>query len=194
LRLHGRFVTLAVVAFGGLLAAAPGAFGAGSIVVNGNFEHPAVAGPFQDFFPPGFRGWRIDRGSVDVVHTFWRAASRDQSLELNGQARGAISQRLETVPGADYRLRFKFAGNPDTEFSACQDPALRIKQMRVSWDGDSLGSFAFDITGQTFDDMGWEPISIPVTASASTTSLRFTSQTDGFCGPAIDHVVVIPIS
>lgn len=189
MRLRERLITLAVVAFGGLIAPAPGALGAGSIVVNGNFEHPAVAGPFEDLFPPGFRAWTIDGGSINVVHTFWRAASRKQSLDLNGQSSGTISQGLETVPGADYRLRFSFAGNPDP---GCEDPAVPIKRMKVFWDGDSLGSFEFDTTGQTFDDMGWEPISIPVTASTTTTSLSFASKTDGFCGPAIDHVVVKP--
>lgn len=157
---------------------------------NGDFEAPRVSGAFAQFFPPGFKKWDITRGSIDIVHTFWQAASGVQSIDLDGTARGAIAQGVPTVPDAEYLLSFQLAGNPDMSF--CPDPSAQIKRMEVFWGATSLGIFEFDVAGHTFADMGWTPVSIPVTAPDTKTRLRFISRTRGLCGPTLDDVAVTP--
>ena len=55
MRLRKRFVTLAVVACGGLMAAAPGAFGANPTASCVGAGSSALAPGQQDVFPPGER-------------------------------------------------------------------------------------------------------------------------------------------
>jgi choice-of-anchor C domain-containing protein len=167
------------------------AAGQTSIVVNGDFESPAVPGSFQVFFPPGFDSWTVDAGSVDVVHELWTAASGVQSVDLNGNccAAGAISQVLPTTAGTTYTLSFAFAGNPDPNPICASSPV--VKQMEVFWDGASAGTFTFDTTGHTLADPGWQTTSLSVTAPSGATTLRFGSLIPGACGPTIDDVAVV---
>jgi choice-of-anchor C domain-containing protein len=163
-----------------------------SIVVNGDFEQPVVFGDYATVGPPGFDGWTVDAGTVDIVHELWTAASGLQSLDLNGFCcipAGSISQALPTTPGATYILSFSLAGNPDPVPICLGSP--QVKEMEVFWGEASLGVFEFDVTGHTLADPGWQQISMPVAAGPSTTTLRFTSLLDGFaCGPALDDVAV----
>jgi choice-of-anchor C domain-containing protein len=160
-----------------------------SIVVNGDFEVPVVSN-YQPFFPPGFDGWAVDSGSVDIVRELWTAASGAQSIDLNGDccAAGSISQNLATTPGATYVLSFSYAGNPDPNPICASSPV--VKQSEVFWGGTSLGVLVFDTTGHTLADPGWQTASLPVTAAESTTTIRFTSLTPGACGSALDDVAV----
>jgi choice-of-anchor C domain-containing protein len=161
-----------------------------TIVANGDFEAPVVTGNFEVFFPPGFDAWTVDAGSVDIVRELWSAASGTQSVDLNGNCcdPGAIMQSLTTTPGVTYSLSFSFAGNPDPNPICASSPV--IKQMEVFWAGTSLGVFAFDTTGHTLADPGWQAISLPVSASSGVTTLRFASLIPGACGPALDNVAV----
>lgn len=160
-----------------------------SIVVNGDFEVPAVSN-FRPFFPPGFEAWTVDAGSVDIVHELWTAASGVQSVDLNGNCcdPGSMFQDLPTTPGTTYILSFSFAGNPDPNPICQTSPA--IKRMEVFWGAMSAGVFEFDTAGHTLEDPGWQAASLPVTAVAGTTRLRFTSLIPGACGPALDDVAV----
>jgi choice-of-anchor C domain-containing protein len=182
------------VAFAAVLAVLPARAGAqdqASIVVNGDFEVPVVSN-YQPFYPPGFDAWTVDAGSVDIVHELWAAASGVQSVDLNGNCcdPGSILQNLPTTTGAGYVLSFSFAGNPDPNPICLTSPV--IKRMEVFWGETSVGVFVFDTTGHTLADPGWQAVSLPVTANASTTTLRFTSLIPGACGPALDDVAVTP--
>jgi hypothetical protein len=202
--MHGRirpaaqYLALALVALVSV-ASAGRAEAQTSIVANGDFESPLVSGPFENFPWPGFDSWGVeptspdgDWADVDIVRDLWPAASGVQSVDLNGSygSGAALTQTLATEVGVTYMLSFAFAGNPDRS-EACVTRHV-VKSMEVLWGETSVGVFTFDTTGWSLADPGWQRISMPVSATASATSLAFRSLDYGACGPALDAVAVKP--
>ena len=89
-----------------------------NLLVNGSFEAPDTSsspfpwgyayGPTTDpSFPcyrgPSIPGWRITRGTIDVLSRFWPAADGRQSIDLVGSPGAAtIEQSFPTEPGREY--------------------------------------------------------------------------------------------
>jgi hypothetical protein len=107
----------ALIAAVAIVPSQAGAQNQASIVVNGDFEQPAVSGLWVAVGPPGFDGWTVDSGTVDIVHELWSAASGAQSLDLTGllDEPGTISQSLPTTPGGTVRPEFRVRGQPRPE-------------------------------------------------------------------------------
>ena len=97
-----------------------------NLVVNGDFETPIAPDRCLTLSSDQLTGWKIERGDVDVVSTYWPAEHGDQSLDLNGLTSGAISQTIATEPTHWYRLTFFYAGNPD-ENAADTDRAAEVQ-------------------------------------------------------------------
>jgi choice-of-anchor C domain-containing protein len=156
-------------------------------VINGGFETPRETGyVVHTAGDRAIAGWNIDSGSVDVVASdVWQPSQGRQSLDLTGSTEaGRIRQVLIVTPGASYNVEFDLAGNPDG--------APAIKELNVYWDGAQVGStLTFDTTGHSRTDMGWEHVSLPVTATGDTATLEFESLTAPFYGPVIDNVRVV---
>lgn len=156
-----------------------------NLVVNGDFELPYFGEPYRGI-PPGpyIYAWYVEPSSVDVVGSYWQAASGLQSVDLSGTHPGAIRQQLSTSAGQRYTLSFACAGNP--EF-------VSIKTMEVWWGGVKLDTLQFDTTGHSFANMGWVYHSYTVTGSGSDT-LRFASVSADNCfGPALDDISVTAV-
>jgi Protein of unknown function (DUF642) len=193
----GRRLSLIVVMAAAVTLGTTTAAGAHTNVLkDGSFETPQVQPPFETF--EGFVGpWAVG-GTVDVVtdtlaaqptRSGWQAAKGSQSLDLNGGGTGAVWQDVPTTPGAQYVVRYSFAGNP---LSRC-GPV--VKRFAVVWDGVVVAVNRFDTTGHTFAHMGWVTRRHRVTATGSTSRLAFESlTTTGFCGPALDLVRVTPVA
>lgn len=182
---------------GGSAAGRPGARSGGAVggelVTNGSFED----GPEPDPTGPGFTpveagaatipGWAVTRGSVDYIGPYWQHADGRRSVDLNGNEPGAIAQTLRTRPGAKYRVTFRLSGN------GCggDNPA---KVVAVSAAG-GRAEFTIDMTGRTYEAMGWETRTWEFTATAAETPLEFASATDAppACGPALDWVSVVEV-
>ena len=64
---------------------------------------------------------------MDIVGEWWDAAEGHQSLDLNGEDRGAIFQDLKTEPGRTYYLTFSLAASPDS-------PPQKLT-FQLMWDG-----------------------------------------------------------
>jgi choice-of-anchor C domain-containing protein len=157
---------------------------AANIVVNGDFESPAVAALFNTYAAgASVGGWSVSRHSVDLVGSEWVAAKGQQSVDLNGLAIGSLFQNLPTTPGQSYVLRFALAGNPGGPSG--------IKTVHVDL-GGTADTLTFDATGRSAADMGWTYHEIPITADGSVVRLAFTSLTVGVHGPVLDDVSVIP--
>ena len=202
--MHGRIrpaaeiLALALVALVSF-ASAERAEAQTSIVTNGDFESPVVSGAFENLTWPGFDSWGVeptspdgDWASIDIVRDLWPAPSGAQSVDLNGSygSGAALTQTLATEVGGTYTLSFSFAGNPDPSEACATSPV--VKSMEVFWGGAGVGVFAFDTTGRSLADPGWQRISMPVSATASATTLAFHSLVYGACGPALDAVAVTP--
>lgn len=174
-----RFIILAV-----LVAAACAPAAAQNLVYNGDFELVQYGDPYLGI-PPGYLdGWYVEPDSVDVIGSYWLAASGMQSIDLNGLHPGGIWQDVTTSAGQSYRLSFAMAGNPDL---------AGVKTMEVWWGGVKLDTLRFDSTGHSTTDMGWAYHSYTVTGSG-TDRLRFVSMSDYDCyGPTLDNVSVTAV-
>lgn len=164
-------------------AAAP----SGSLIVNGSFEAPVIAGSFQLFSSiPGWQptgscgpGIEIDRNA------FGAAAEGNQSIELNTTCVNGVSQVVATTPGASYSLAFAFAARPGT--TAAQN------RMEIRFDGlvvDELGPRA---PGAGLE---WSVHQYEVTATGSSATLSFLGldpTASDSVGTELDFVSLVPL-
>ena len=157
--------------------------------VNGDFELGTDTGPWfttLEAGSTGLAGWTILSGSIDYKGAYWQAGDGNRSIDLNGNAAGAISQTFDTIAGMGYIVDFLLSGNPDGS------PV--IKTLEVSATGNAAAQYLFDTTGVTHADMGWEGRTYQFIATGNTTTLTFASLTDGnFYGPALDGISVVPV-
>lgn len=156
----------------GLVAASallPAVGHSANMLANGSFEtvDPGFKEQFltisagEDKLP----GWTVDSGSIDHIGNYWQADDGTKSLDMDGNAVGAISQSFATVAGITYQVSFAMAGNPD---------GGGIKKLQVSADGQSA-DFTFDSTGKSATNMGWVTNGWSFVADDSTASLAFQS-------------------
>ncbi len=159
----------------------------GSLIVNGSFEAPVIAGSFQLF--SSIPGWgptgSCDPGIEIDRNAFGVAAEGNQSIELNTTCVNGASQVVATTPGASYSLAFAFAARPGT--TAAQN------QMEIRFDGlvvDQLGPRA------PAAGLEWSIHQYEVTATGSSATLSFQgtdpTATDGV-GTELDFVSLVPL-
>jgi choice-of-anchor C domain-containing protein len=182
-------VIAAVCSLGPVASAATG-----SVVRDGDFERPVAPADAWTTYAAGDRvlKWRVPTGSIDLIGAYqegditFAPAAGTQSIDLAGDNPGSIAQRLPTVIGQTYTLRFAMAGNPQ-----CGIPA--VKHMRVAWNHVRVARLSFDVTGHTPSDPGWIYQEFSVVATAPSTLLKFRAANNVvFCGPALDDVSVVP--
>ena len=155
---------------------------------NGGFEELVIGGSYQVFFAGADigGGWTVENGTVELVRDYWTAAEGHQSVDLSGifDQAGTIYQDIPTIPGQAYTLRFAFAGNPED--------AGADKHMKVFWNDGELADLTFNTAGRSFTDMGWTYYTYTVTATSSSSRVKFQSLTFNFLGPVIDDVSLRP--
>jgi choice-of-anchor C domain-containing protein len=157
--------TVASVLFLALTAAAQ----ASNLVADGSFSEGAGVGSFSTISAGGNIGaWSVTSGSVDLIGSYWTAPT-GYSIDLDGNAPGAISQDLSLAAGG-YLLTFSLAGNPDG--------GNTTKSVEVSIDGVTR-DYTFNTAGQSKDSMGWVTESIWFTNTDAATTLSFTSKDAG---------------
>ncbi len=158
-----------------------------NLVSDGDFEDPAIPGPWNVVYyaPAIFGSWTIESGSIDHIGPgYWQAASGYQSVDLNGYSAATIYQDIPTTPGESYSLSFAMAGNPHG--------GPWVVTMEVWWEASLIDTLTFDTTGHSINDMGWTRYQYAVVASDDSTRLRFKSITGTCCnGPTLDNVTVV---
>lgn len=158
-----------------------------SVLADGSLETPRVKpNTFQTFTAGQFLGpWKVTIGSVDLKDAgYWQAAKGKQSMDLNGNETGAVSQTFATVTGTAYTVRYALAGNSDG-----QAPAVKTGTVLI--DGQNVQDLSFDATGKTHTDMGYVTRQVHFVATGKSTTLTFASTTPNAGGPVIDDVTVI---
>ncbi len=161
-------------------------------LTNGSFESGVAIPGFPGFVMlstgdnTSVPGWTVVSGTVDYIGDYWVEDHGTRSLDLTGSdgTAGAVSQTVTTVAGHTYEVTFDFAGNPDC--------APATKTLRVNA-GGAPQTYTFDVTGQSVVDMGWTSETFEFTATGPSTTLTFASLDLGFCGPALDNVVVTDV-
>lgn len=169
---------------------------AANLVANSGFESPALTGNVMRYtcacVPAGF-AWTVGGAGVDLIRMYWLPQEGAQSLDLNqdiqtaGTPPGAVSQVINTTPGATYTIGFWMAANPDHSRAPHDGPAL--KTMDVSF-GATTNPYSFDVTSSTLAVPGWTYHEFDAVASGASTTLSFVSTTIGYAGAAIDNVSV----
>ncbi|MEU2083125.1 choice-of-anchor C family protein [Streptomyces albus] len=153
---------------------------------DGGFEYPKVPPLNIQQYAAGqsFGPWKVVSGTVDLIGAgYWPAAEGSQSLDLNGNEAGGVSQTFATTPGTTYTVTYSLAGNPDL--------GPTVKTGKVLVDGQDVQDFSCDITGRSRQDMGWGSRRATFVATGSSTTLTFLSTTaNSPSGPVIDDVKV----
>jgi choice-of-anchor C domain-containing protein len=158
---------------------------AGGSTIGDSFETPAAAGGFVRY-PAGTQlgPWTVTTGNVDLTTTaLWQAAEGRQSLDLDGDAPGAVARTIATTPLLTYRITYALAGN------YVGAPAVKTGEVRAN--GKVIQEMSFDTTGRYRDSMGYLRQTAYVLAKSSSLRLEFASTTTpGDFGPVIDDVRV----
>lgn len=174
--MKGLFVGLAAI------LALPGTAQAAAFV-NGDFESGIETGSdFVTLNSTGVDGWTVLSGTIDYIGGYWTAGSGSRSIDLNGSSAAVLAQTFDTIAGLTYTVEFLLAGNP-----VAGGPALKILEVAAS--GNAAQQYTFDTTGYSQADMGWTNQSYIFTAGSDSTTLSFSSLTEGqYYGPALDGV------
>ncbi len=154
-------------------------------IVNGDFAiPPAPAGGFDTYLggSTAITGWTVLGDSVQVVNTYWQLPpGGGQSVDLDGNAPGGLSQTVATTPGQTYTIDFVLSGNPDG------GPAT--KQLSVSA-GIGAELYTYTTGSNTHLDMMYVPETFTFMATGSSTTLTFLSgDVASPYGPVIGNVV-----
>src|SRR5262245_58241365 len=88
-----------------------------NLLVNGSFEEgPDDIGEFKslDKGSDAIKGWKVTRGQIDIVGTFWVAAHGSRSVDLHGSpGYGGIEQTFKTKKGTKYKVELQLAATPE---------------------------------------------------------------------------------
>lgn len=157
-----------------------------NVISNGNFTSCVGCGGVFTTYGAGstnITDWTVQSHSVDLILTYWQAPPLGgNSVDLDGNAPGGISQTFSSVIGQQYLVTFYLSGNPDSG-----DPT---KDLRVSA-ASAFQDYSFLVTGDK-NNMGWVAHTFLFSALATTTTLNFSSLEVGSAfGPAIGNIDVV---
>ncbi len=175
-----------------------------SLLVNGSFESPTV-GPTgiatisMGSSPAGF-GWVVDAGNVEVFGELYPplpgpSFNGQQHLDLNGVLVGTLSQTFSTIAGTDYNFSFVYASN--YVHHDINSPALATVQIVDTDTGtDNVSPFSISHGTSSATDLDWTFLELIFTATGSSSSIVFTSDSINtpLGGILLDDVaVVVPL-
>lgn len=183
-----RSIALAIV----MMVASAGAARASTLIIDGGFEGGADPGTFSTYGTGSLSlpGWTILSGSVDHIGTYWQPSEGSRSLDLSGNAPGAISQTFNTTIGQKYVVSFDLAGNPDEKETGV---VKTIGTSIVTGLSTFASTFTFDVTNTSKANMGWTAVSYSFIAEATSATLFFQSLTNTAYGPALDNIAVAAV-
>jgi hypothetical protein len=179
----GTVKKLPCASFRGALAIAVSLIAATSAnavtVSNGGFEGSTPNAPFQTLTGSALPGWTIN-GSIDLIGSYWKPAEGSNSIDLNGNAEGGISQSLSGLSaGTQYIVSFFISGNPDNGLDTkTATLTLGTGTNPVSYTLSALNSKSM---------MDWKPVSYSFVADSGGSALfSLQSTTAGAYGLAVD--------
>jgi choice-of-anchor C domain-containing protein len=158
-----------------------------NLVTNGTFTANGTPPTFTTVFAPdssSISGWTVVSGSVDLIGDYWQGPlAGGNSIDLDGDSPGAISQAFSDTAGQVYTVTFYLSGNPD-------GPPI-TKTLDVSVDS-TLETYDYTIADNSHSNMDYVEESFTFTGTGMDT-LTFTSGDNGSpYGPVIGDVSVVP--
>jgi len=128
--------------------------------------------------------WTVGGASVDWIGSYW-AAPVGNSIDLDGDAPGAISQSLDGLAAGQYTVTFSLAGNPDG--------GVTEKSVDVSLGGAPAQLVTFD-TATRGPGMGWVTETLTFNVAAGDQTLSFVSaDKSGPYGAALADISVTAV-
>lgn len=163
---------------------------AATIIKDGNFNDPLVAGTFQtvtggNFFGNG-NAWQVLGSSVDVIGSYWVPPTLGGgSVDLDGNAPGGVAQAFNVAAGT-YTLSFYLSGNPDG--------GLGTKNVEVKVGNQDI-TVPYTVTGaNSRSDMQYALETLTFTSTGSGDVLSFLSQDkDSPFGPVIGGISIAAV-
>ena len=155
-----------------------------SIITNGSFEYgPKNVNDYLTLYAGSTKllGWKIERGSIDIIERYWKSSNGKRSIDLCGATCSTISQVIKTIPGRVYQLSFDLSGNGYVN---------EIKTIRVKI-GNLEKVFKFNTYGKNTTKMGWQKHSFNYKSVSNMTRVVFDAPDNlnsSIAGPAIDNV------
>jgi len=157
-----------------------------NLLVNGSFEDgPDDIGQFKslDKGSDAIKGWKVTRGQIDLVGTFFVAAHGSRCIDLHGSpGYGGVEQTFKTKKGAKYKVELQLASTPQAG----------ERGIWVAAAGDKK-KFEVDSGDGTPEKMAWTKVTWEFTAVGDETTLEIytTEKGDDSRGPVIDEVSVV---
>ena len=176
--------TAVLVVLSPITIAAP-ARPAANLIVNGSFEDgPEDFGEYKplDKGSDAIKGWKVTRGQIDLIGTFWTSFEGKRSIDLHGSpGYGGVEQTIKTKKGKRYRVELQLAATPGAGERGIWLEAAGDKK-----------KFDVDSGEGTKEKLNWKKIEWEFTAVGDETTLEIysTEKGDTAQGPVIDDVVV----
>ncbi len=143
------------------------AFAHANLLVNGDFESPAISsGSWTILHGNALTGWSADQNGVELRNNVAGAAySGSQYFELDTTANSSIKQSIQTTIGQNYLFSFAYA--PREGVSAASN------LINVFWDGSLFASITGDGTRNSGN--AWQIYNFNVLALSATSIVSFVA-------------------
>ena len=166
------------------LALAGAAHAAGpNLVTDGTFA--GSAGGYTTVNGGGSIGaWAVGGGSVDWIGNYWTAPGGTNSIDLDGNAPGAISQNITGLAAGLYQVTFDLAGNPDG--------GVTNKLVDVSLGDGAFQQVHFD-TATRGAGMGWVTETLTFDVASGDTLSFVSADGSGPYGAALANISVTAV-
>jgi choice-of-anchor C domain-containing protein len=157
---------------------------------NGSFEDGPNPGSHMELAVNSshIAPWDIDV-AVDYIGSYWQAAAGSRSIDMMASpSKGKISQTFDTTANATYVVTFKLANNP---INAAGQGCDRNVQSSLAYSAPGASGTVTTTAGSSVPtDMKYEDKGFSFVATGSTSKVTFEARESGWCGPALDLVVI----
>ena len=128
--------------------------------------------------------WTVGGASVDWIGSYWTAPGGTNSIDLDGNAPGAISQSISGLAAGEYQVTFDLAGNPDG--------GVTDKLVNVSLGNGAVQQVNFD-TATRGAGMGWVTETLTFNVASGDTLSFVSADASGPYGAALANISVTAV-
>ncbi len=151
-----------------------------NLVSDGDFRQGLSSGRVTRYSGEQFGAWVVSDGSIDLRAGYFTTPTASNNVDLSGATPGTIEQTVYLPQGKRLKLEFLVSGDweglPLTKAFAVQVGADRHEfeiNKPASWSPEN---------------MQWKTISVPVSGTGQSVTLKFSATTPGVHGPIITDV------
>ena len=161
-----------------------------AVFTDGLFDSPAGQSTLPGFTTVAggsfYGAWQATGGGVDFIGSYWNgpSATGGYSVDLNGNAKGGITQTFDLGPGT-YVLGFWLSGNPDG-IPAEKSVTVTLAPTTPA----SSYSYTYQATLNGNHSLNYEFHSFVFTTTGGPETLSFVSNNEGAYGGVVGGVTI----